>query len=228
VGVSNNWLLRAPMRTGTRVTGIAAAACAACRLAMWSVAAPLHDVQRQLRNGIAPVGGWTLDRVTVAAAAVGIVVGGVAVLVLLALNVASTCLASALPTLDVVAAEVTPTSLRRAAMALCGLALTATGTTAVASSDGCGSPPCPAEHPRPVVTGLPLPDLPTTKAASTVTVQPGDSLWSIARSELLPNARAAAVATRASRLYADNRRTIGTDPDLIFPGQQLHAPGGVS
>ncbi|WP_435851440.1 transglycosylase family protein [Streptomyces thermolilacinus] len=45
------------------------------------------------------------------------------------------------------------------------------------------------------------------------TVQPGDNLWTIADSHGLPGGWTA--------LYDANRETVGTDPDLILPGQSL-------
>ncbi|MFJ9798499.1 transglycosylase family protein [Streptomyces sp. NPDC101145] len=47
----------------------------------------------------------------------------------------------------------------------------------------------------------------------TYTVQPGDNLWTIADSHELPGGWTA--------LYDANRETVGTDPDLILPGQSL-------
>jgi len=54
-----------------------------------------------------------------------------------------------------------------------------------------------------------------------VRVEPGDSLWSIARATLPDGAPDIAIAAATARLYAGNRRTIGDDPDLIIPGQRL-------
>jgi nucleoid-associated protein YgaU len=55
-------------------------------------------------------------------------------------------------------------------------------------------------------------------------VHPGDSLWLITANRLGPHASASAVAAQWPRWYAANRATIGPDPDLLIPGQVLHAP----
>ncbi len=59
--------------------------------------------------------------------------------------------------------------------------------------------------------------VPAGATAGTVTVEPGDSLWSIATDEL-------GDGEGWPRLYAANRSQI-TDPDVIHPGQELHLPG---
>jgi nucleoid-associated protein YgaU len=61
-------------------------------------------------------------------------------------------------------------------------------------------------------------------AGATVTVRPGDSLWRIAAAHLPRPAGPASIAAAWPRWYAANRRTIGADPDLLLPGQLLHAP----
>jgi nucleoid-associated protein YgaU len=77
--------------------------------------------------------------------------------------------------------------------------------------------------------GLPLPDRPAgaapppARAVTRVVVRPGDSLWRIAR-ERLPDATNAEVSRAVDALYADNRRSIGPDPDVIRPGQPLDFP----
>lgn len=218
-----SWLL-----SGVRATAAMVVGCLISGLTAWSVAGPLRELYRQVTDGLAPSGGWTPDRLIVAAAALGLVCVAGAILLLLAVNVAGVWLATLIPRLDALAATITPRSIRRAALTLGGLALTAPGVSAVAVADDSASPPCHELDASPSVAGLPLPDLPTTRGTSTVTVEPGDSLWSIARRELAPRASDSAVATRVALLYADNRRTIGTNPDLIFPGQRLHAPGGAT
>src|SRR5690606_3168851 len=54
-------------------------------------------------------------------------------------------------------------------------------------------------------------------------VQAGDSLWSITR-ELLDGAGDARIASTWPVLYEANRHTVGADPDLIHPGQELVIP----
>jgi nucleoid-associated protein YgaU len=88
-----------------------------------------------------------------------------------------------------------------------------------------------------------VPDRPTSGAATRYTdvrsgqpvrvparvvVKPGDTLWSIAATELGPNATAEDVATRWPAWYAANRQLIGPDPDLILPGQVLRIPASAT
>jgi nucleoid-associated protein YgaU len=70
-------------------------------------------------------------------------------------------------------------------------------------------------------------DLRTGQAAGVV-VRPGDSLWSIAATELGPNATAEAIAERWPAWYAANRQLIGPDPDLLLPGQVLRTPAAAT
>ena len=78
--------------------------------------------------------------------------------------------------------------------------------------------------------GLPFPDRGTTAETTQVStgghhvVQAGESLWTIATDALPPEATAAQVANSSAAWYDANRSTIGPDPDLILPGQQLTAP----
>lgn len=91
--------------------------------------------------------------------------------------------------------------------------------------------PPPGVAPAPVValtaTGGGSPAVAGTSAESAdgraVTVQPGDSLWSIAARDLSTGSPAR-IASEWPRWYAQNRGTIGDDPDLIRPGQLLVAP----
>ena len=57
-------------------------------------------------------------------------------------------------------------------------------------------------------------------SARTVEVEPGDSLWSIAEERVGKNR----TTECWPRLYAENRRAIGPDPDHIEPGQELTVP----
>jgi nucleoid-associated protein YgaU len=59
-----------------------------------------------------------------------------------------------------------------------------------------------------------------------VVVHRGDSLWSIARRHLGAGATDTEVAAAWPHWYAANRDVIGPDPDLLLPGQVLHAPVG--
>jgi hypothetical protein len=88
-------------------------------------------------------------------------------------------------------------------------------------------------------TRVAVPDRPTAGAptrytdlrsgqAARVVVRPGDSLWSIAATELGPNATAEAIAARWPAWYAANRQLIGPDPDLILPGQVLRTPAAAT
>ena len=78
--------------------------------------------------------------------------------------------------------------------------------------------------------GLPFPDRGTTAEPTPVStggrhvVTAGESLWTIAADNLPPNATPAQVATMSHAWYDANRTTIGKDPNLIRPGQQLTVP----
>jgi hypothetical protein len=83
-------------------------------------------------------------------------------------------------------------------------------------------PTRPVHRPQPsaalVVPGHARPD------AAEVVVHRGDTLWSIVARHLGSHASDAEVARAWPRWYAANREVIGDDPDLIKPGQVLHAP----
>lgn len=130
-----------------------------------------------------------------------------------------------------------PRAWRRLVLAACGVALVGALGAPAHAGDGAGASP---------VEGLPLPDRATTttyvsqvfaQAASHhdpptrlrqqpafVVVQPGDTLWAIARADLPADADAGAVATRVRDIHQANRAVIGTDPDLIRPDQRLRMP----
>lgn len=57
-----------------------------------------------------------------------------------------------------------------------------------------------------------------------VVVRQGDTLWSIVAAALGPYASDADVAQSWPDWYRVNRDTIGTDPNIVLPGQILHAP----
>ncbi len=96
---------------------------------------------------------------------------------------------------------------------------TITGTLAISSA-----------HADSDLDGLPFPDRGPTAEPTPVStggqrvVQAGESLWTIAADALPPEATTAQVASTSAAWYEANRSTIGADPDLIRPGQQLTAP----
>lgn len=147
-----------------------------------------------------------------------------------------------------------PDVARRWVLAACGLALagtTAAGTlvpaTAAPGADVPGrqgqaqtahtAQTAPGRGPADerLLTGLPLPEravgtlaarLGGTAPAS-VTVSPGDSLWTLTASALERAGRPAtpaAVAAAWPRVHEANRSVVGADPDLIHPGQRLVLP----
>lgn len=61
--------------------------------------------------------------------------------------------------------------------------------------------------------------------AGDVVVKSGDSLWGIVAEALGPYSTDVDVALAWPEWYRANRGTIGADPNLILPGQVLHAPG---
>ena len=64
-----------------------------------------------------------------------------------------------------------------------------------------------------------------SKAASSYTVEAGDTLWDIAAAHLGPAERSSSRVHRYwQRIYRANRSVIGADPDLIHPGTRLDVP----
>lgn len=127
-----------------------------------------------------------------------------------------------------------PPGVRRLAFAVCGVGLTLPPIGAAAmeppppagavtsARDASCPPSCTGR-----LTGLRLPDLPVRdqpRLADTVTVRPGDCLWTIATDRLPPAAADREVAALTQAIYRTNHARIGPDPDLIFPGTRLKAP----
>jgi len=116
---------------------------------------------------------------------------------------------------------------RRLVLGVCGFAVVAGSVSAPAAvaHDRDRPTACAA----PCLTGLRLPDLPVSARAPArrLVVRPGDSLWSIAEGLLPQRAADADVARAVALLYRANRRAIGRDPDLIFPGDRIVAPEGL-
>ena len=74
---------------------------------------------------------------------------------------------------------------------------------------------------------LPVPARPLDPAGggtTTVVVRPGDTLWSLAEHRLPASSSTAEVVDLVARLHRRNSAVIGSDPDLIRPGQRLVSP----
>jgi hypothetical protein len=88
---------------------------------------------------------------------------------------------------------------------------------------GAAADPLPGAPP-----GIPPRGQPPAAASSAtlkaVTVNAGDSLWTISARALGPHASAADICAAWPRWYAANRRVIGNDPALLIPGTRLIAP----
>jgi hypothetical protein len=131
-----------------------------------------------------------------------------------------------------------PGAVRRVVLAACGVALVGALGSPAHAGDGTGSSR---------LEGLPLPDRATTttyvsqvfarassrqdrpgtasrRRPAVVVVQPGDTLWAIARAELPADADDDAVAARVREIHRANRAVIGANPDLIRPDQRLRMP----
>lgn len=115
-----------------------------------------------------------------------------------------------------------PVAVRRALLAACGAVVVA-GLAAPAGAAGRQHEPQTAlSVVSAAIAGLPLPDRPhgpahARPARDVVTVEAGDSLWSIAAERL-------GAGDRWPEIYALNRAAVGPDPDVIRPAQRLRLP----
>ena len=115
-----------------------------------------------------------------------------------------------------------PAAVRRVLLASCGVAVVA-GLAAPAGAAPRGDAPQTAVAVvADALAGLPLPDRPHGRAAaprtgSSLTVHPGDTLWSLAENHL-------GSGDRWPEIYALNRAVVGADPDVIQPAQRLRLP----
>lgn len=104
-----------------------------------------------------------------------------------------------------------------------GSAAAATVIALAATVGGVASADAP--HPRPSAQ----PSLAWTASDSHqrlgrgVLVRPGDCLWAITARELR-DPSAARISARWPRWWRTNRHVIGSDPNLIHPGQRLRRP----
>jgi nucleoid-associated protein YgaU len=120
----------------------------------------------------------------------------------------------------------TPPAVRRLLLAGLGVALAsgAPGPVSAAITGGPGPRPAPFVPPR-TSFALPVPARPVgTLAVPGVLVRPGDTLWQLAASRLPATTNDAEIAMATQRWFARNRDVIGSDPDLIRPGQRLRPP----
>lgn len=98
---------------------------------------------------------------------------------------------------------------------------TAAPTTAggAAATPGAASPTASATASPATDARAPAPAGPTSHV-----VVAGESLWAVAAAHLGPTATDADIAAEWPRWYAANAAVVGDDPDLVLPGQVLHAP----
>jgi LysM repeat protein len=133
-----------------------------------------------------------------------------------------------------------PLGWRRLVLGACGVALTA-GVAAPTLATPALATPGPVRLDPPAATtavgsadvasgsatlvGAERPAEHTTEhAAPAIVVSPGDSLWRLAAERLDPAASDAEITATWHRLYRANRAVVGSDPDLIEPGQRLAPP----
>lgn len=133
-----------------------------------------------------------------------------------------------------------PGFIRRLAIALLGINLT---TVPLAYAGQATNPAAPAaqeapgqESVEPTYRGVdpawkprnanPPPNAAPPPAAtrSVRVVAAGESLWSIAATTLRAGAAASDIAAEWPRWYAQNRESVGPDPDRLLAGSELQAP----
>ncbi len=116
-----------------------------------------------------------------------------------------------------------PTRVRPVLLAVVGLVLA--GAPAHAAPRPGPDLPVPA---RPVAGAAEAAARPSPPSGRAVVVRRGDTLWALAKEQLPSGATAGVVADSVRAWHAHNRVVIGPDPDLIRPGQRLHAPHAAS
>ncbi|WP_199423529.1 LysM peptidoglycan-binding domain-containing protein [Actinotalea solisilvae] len=104
----------------------------------------------------------------------------------------------------------------------------------LASAAADPAPPAPATADRATTVrtsgthaGTP-PPASTPLDAGVHVVVAGETLWSVAADHLGGGATDAEIAAAWPRWYAANAGVVGDDPDLVLPGQVLHAPSAAS
>jgi hypothetical protein len=224
-------------RTSLRAAALAVSLVVPISLVWWLTADPVAQLGHGLRDPRRVIGQWTIDVLVVDVASALLLVATIGFVLMVGLAAAAALTSARAPAFAARCRTATPARCRRIIAVLLGLGVVSTlplGAPAFASEHRapCPASSCPAQLPS--LGGLRLPDLPLTPlprrpsadVAEQISVQPGDSLWRIAERRLGPTASNAHVADLTHRLYALNRATIGSNPDLIFPGMTLLAPEG--
>ncbi len=136
-----------------------------------------------------------------------------------------------------------PTAIRSVVLTSTGASLMISPVAAIAAGPAAQAQPAaadstpfwPLDQPG---QPLPAPSWPTSVAKSpatppaqlppssttTVTVQPGDSLWSVTGHRLGATATTSLIAIEWPYWYKANRNVIGSDPNLLRPGTELVVP----
>ncbi len=134
---------------------------------------------------------------------------------------AATSKAPATPTAPVTTSRAPVTTSRAPVTTASSSAATATSPAAVASS-----PSAPASSAGTTTSTSPTTNTPaalggTRAAHGTYVVRSGDTLWSITAAQLGSRATKALISSSWPTYYAQNRSTIGHDPNLLRPGEVL-------
>ncbi|MEJ7628721.1 MAG: hypothetical protein WKF54_03945 [Nocardioidaceae bacterium] len=234
-----------------RSTALAAVVGSAVSAAWWLTGDATGELYRTVRSGRLTRPAWTLDHLVTDLASVLCLAAVLGLAAAVALAGAGTLAADRAPRLSAACVRLTPRLCLRLVATCCGLAMVGPlSFDSAATADQRYAPPChaPCRTATPGLQGLALPDLPTGTwqhgipdagpadgregggqvgaPGLQIVVRAGDSLWWIAERELPVDASLALVAALTQRLYEINRRAIGDDPDLIFPGMTLRAPEG--
>jgi nucleoid-associated protein YgaU len=164
--------------------------------------------------------------------------------IMLGLAATAALTADRAPVLAARCRRMTPAGCRRVVAVVLGFGMVAAVPIGGAATADAQPTQCRVRCPfdLPSLAGLRLPDLPlspphrhdprgvpqtgTVTGTAQIEVRPGDSLWRIAEHRCGPGASTAQIAELTNRLYILNRTTIGSDPDLIFPGMTLDVPEG--
>lgn len=143
--------------------------------------------------------------------------------------------------LERAARALTPVTLRRVVAAGVGVGLGLGGITTATAADGdLGWQPTTttagttggtetvdvtsAAVPTATMATAPVPAVRAAPDVATTTVRPGDTLWDLAAAQLGPEPTDSEIAAAWPRWHEENLDVIGSDPDLLLPGQVLRVP----